>query len=204
MSLHCTFLCWVSVLMGLLLWKWECSLYYKLCQRPIDVVISLPIELDESHKLLSGVWEPSQKWLLMFSSEEVNRFHKWALLYISPGLSQPRPPEQQSLSLSCSSCLGPPAAAASAAARCGEAGNNGSETGPVGPDGRRGGARLESGPAGHEATEEGGGEAEVSWDLPCQRWVFFSLSLLCFHTFDTRGDLRGDDDISPVSRNDQI
>lgn len=79
MTLQCTFLCWISVLMGLLLWKWECSLYCKLCQRPIDVVISLPIEGDEGHKLLSGVWEPSQKWLLMFSSEKVNWFPQMSL-----------------------------------------------------------------------------------------------------------------------------
>lgn len=48
----------------------------------------------------------------------------------------------------------------------GEARNDGPEAGPVGPDGRRGRARVESGPAGYEAAKEGGGEAEVRWDSP--------------------------------------
>lgn len=43
----------------------------------------------------------------------------------------------------------------------GEVRSNGPEAGPVGPDGRRGGARPEGGAARHEAAQEGGGQAEV-------------------------------------------
>lgn len=102
------------------------------------------------------------------------------------GLSQPRPPEQQCPCLSyslLSSCFGSPAAAA---AQCGEARNDGPETGPVGPDGWRGGARLESGPAGHEAAKEGGGEAEVRWDFPASAFLVF------LHICHIHGNLRVD------------
>ena len=92
-------------------------------------------------------------------------------VFLSLGSSQPRPPERRcpclssasSSSSSSSSCLG-----TAAAAHCGEAKSDGPETGPVGPDGRRGGARAESGPTGHEAAKERGGEAEVRWDYPAR------------------------------------
>lgn len=47
------------------------------------------------------------------------------------------------------------------AAQRGEVRSNGPKAGPLGPDGRRSGARPEGGAARHEAAEEGRGQAEV-------------------------------------------
>lgn len=72
-------------------------------------------------------------------------------LALPSGSSQPRPPEPQRPR--------PPLLDQQLGAA--KARDDGPEAGPVGPDGRRGGARLEGRPAGHEAAKEGRGEAEV-------------------------------------------
>lgn len=72
------------------------------------------------------------------------------------------PPSQGSPSLGPPSCSARAPPSAPTLDQHGEAGDHGPEAGPVRPDGRRGRACPESGPAGHEAAEEGGGEAEVS------------------------------------------
>lgn len=73
------------------------------------------------------------------------------------------------------SCASPPCPRLNR--RRGKVGNYGSQAGPVGLDWRRGGARPESGPAGHEAEKEGGGEAKVRWHFPT--CYFSPLSTMC-------------------------
>ncbi len=116
-------------------------------------------------------------------------------------------------SVSCQGCpsLGPQSSSARASPRppffdqqlsSGEARNDGPEAGPVGPDGRRGGARLESGAAGHEAAKERGGEAEVRWNSPASAFS----SIFTHLRRHVQGDVREankERQLTPVSRNDQ-
>lgn len=78
------------------------------------------------------------------------------------GLSQPRRYPSWTPSAPPSHPARPPAPAA----QRGEVRSNGPAAGPVGPDGRRGGACPEGGAARHEAAKEGRGQAEVSVQGP--------------------------------------